>query len=230
MVDSLVYSADAISYAFNALFIQLANVPKFEDSNNFDNTPIFLYCWSIIDEVNAALQIVSFYQRKMGNSGPKTQQLTAKMKKYNTLRRNFRHIHQQIKNIAKSKSKDAIIGSIAWIAWPDPNKHEFRSYVIKKGFLHGVENLPIVNPGGLSLLGPVSHIEFTAYGVTVKFYDLIEEFSIWMDENFDQVRDELRKKFALLAQDHAMNEEDLWKSSGSGFTGYLGFSLNNKSR
>lgn len=188
IVDSLVYSADAISYAFNALNAHLAEIPKFEKYTDFDSAPIFLYCWSIVDEFNAALKMLIFYERKMGGSGLGMRRLMDKLGEYNTLRRGFRHIHEQIKNLAKSKSKDALIGSISWLAWPDAEKHEFRTYVLKKGLLHGTDKLPVVNPADLRLAGPVSHATFTAYGVSVTFYELIEQFSFWMEENFNAVR------------------------------------------
>ncbi|NLR72559.1 hypothetical protein HGI47_16910 [Novosphingobium sp. ERN07] len=223
IVDYIIYSSDAICYCINSIVNNLKYISIENNKNNYI-TPTFLYCWSLIDEIYSFYKILKFYEKKMGGCGPIAKSLIDDMNDFIFLRNRFRHFNDQIRNIANSKSKDALIGSVSWIAWPNPEEPKFRSYALRLGLLHGGEKIPIVNPSGLKIIGPISHISFSAYGRTVAFLDIIEKISEWIQKNFDKVKEDISKKIIDLSNINGINEGEFWKSSGSAHLMCLEFS------
>lgn len=168
-LEALVFSADVIQASFATIRTVTAyHREKITSVHRDIRTALFTHAWAIVDGLHVVLQVL-----RVGNF--RSQHAVDFIKKYDAarvLRNKMDHLTANARNVASTKNRPPVFGSLGYICVPDSlldvidGKAVPRgggTVMIASGRFSGDERLEAVNPSGRKIAVPVGGFRLQAF-------------------------------------------------------------------
>ncbi len=236
-LEAIAFSMESIQRSIGKIERYASSqLPETRESNLADDTAELMgECWSVVDQLYALSGLLSFLSR---SAGPRAAAILNQfIGKYHgvtsALRNVFRHLDARIPNLAKQKKiGSTVFGSISFVQY---DENSTRTGII------GVISFGAFSPGGNvvpSASAPlldeprsgIQFLEFSAYGESLKFWELASDLPILAKYLERTAEDSILPKIAEASNSQGIPVEQLLNQPPNAFLSAIRFELDPQSQ
>jgi hypothetical protein len=196
-LNALVYTADVLTHNWRSLAHAASSAGPDPKNINHNHRITILSCaWSIVDQLNAARQIIEgLLDLRQPNIevGPVTAELMRLLQPFRQARNKMDHLNQNLPNMsARKRGVPPMLGSVSYAYVEPGSQNQVTALTVQTGATLGDGWFPLVNPIGQKCQLPAGLFQLYAFEEALELGPPLKALKQWADAVTPEWEKEMR--------------------------------------